>query len=229
MLFSNKPNFETFKIFGNNLVACHMIRTKLIFDKPIYVGMIILDISKILMYDFHYNVIENKYKEKAKLLFTDTNSLCYHIKTKDFYKDMTKHKELFDTSNYPKDHKSYSKMNKKVIGQMKDETSGIPITEFVGLRSKLYAFKTAQDDVQKRVKGIKKSVVEREIKIEDYKNALFQDEVVYRKMNIIQSEKHHVYTRQINNVALCGKDDKLYIMKDKMNTLATGHYEIIVE
>ena len=222
----NKPNFETFKIFDKNLIACHMKRTRLVFNKPIYVGMTVLDLSKVLMYDFHYNFIKEKYKEKAKLLFTDTDSLCYSIQTKDFYKDIKKHKDLFDTSNYPKDHELYSDKNKKVLGKFKDETDGIPITEFVGLRSKLYAFKTVNDHTQKRAKGVSKSVVDKEINLEDYKRALFEDEVIHRKMNIIQSRKHNVYTTQINKVALCGKDDKRYILKDKVNTLALGHYEI---
>jgi len=86
----NKPNFESFKIFSENLIACHMKKTKLRFDKPIYVGMSILELSKTLMYDFHYNHIKNKYNENAKLLFTDTDSLCYYIQTNDVYKDMKK-------------------------------------------------------------------------------------------------------------------------------------------
>lgn len=222
----NKPNFETFKIFNHNLIACHMKRTKLTFDKPIYVGMAILDLSKTLMYDFHYNFIKTKYKDKAKLLFTDTDSLCYSIQTRDLYKDLNKQRDLFDTSNYPKEHFLYSDQNKKVLGKFKDETNGVPITEFVGLRSKLYAYKTLDCNIQKRAKGIGKSVVDKEINLEDYKRALFKEEVIHRKMNIIQSKNHKVYTTQINKVALCGKDDKRCIMKDMVNTLALGHYKI---
>ena len=96
----NKPNFDSFKIFTENLVACHMRKTKLKFDKPIYVGQAILDLSKNLMYDFHYNTIKKKYGSNAQLLFTDTDSLCFKITTKDFYQDMAKMKKLFDTSNF---------------------------------------------------------------------------------------------------------------------------------
>ena len=104
-----------------------MSKTKLIFNKPVYVGMCILDVSKTLMYDFHYNYIKPKYNDKALLLMTDTDSLCYEIKTEDFYKDISSDVESkFDTSAYPKNHPSGIKtgVNKKVIGMMKDECSG---------------------------------------------------------------------------------------------------------
>ena len=104
---SAKPNFRHCTIFNENLVAVHMIKTKLVFNKPVYCGMAILDLSKTLMYDFHYKYIKPKYGEKAKLLMTDTDSLCYEIQTKDFFEDISKDVEKgFDTSNFPKDHPS---------------------------------------------------------------------------------------------------------------------------
>ena len=143
-----KPNFKRRTIFTENLIAVHLGKTKLKFNKPIYVGMCILDVSKTLMYDFHYNYIKKKYGEDAKLLMTDTDSLCYEIKTEDFYKDISADVEAkFDTSAYPKDHTDRNGhpsgiktgVNKKVVGMMKDECSGKIMTEFVGLRAKLYA------------------------------------------------------------------------------------------
>lgn len=137
----SKPNYQRHTIFCENLSAIHMKMSKLVFDKPVYFG--ILDLSKILMYDFHYNYIKPKYGEKAQLLFTDTDSLCYEIKTKDFYKDIAPDvKSMFDTSNYPKDHKSgiTTGVNKKVIVMFKDEAGGLQIIEFVGLRAKLYSY-----------------------------------------------------------------------------------------
>lgn len=202
-----------------------MEKTKLKFDKPIYVGMVILDMSKYLMYDFHYNHIKAKYKNKAQLLFTDTDSLCYHIQTKDYYKDMKRKSKSFDTSNFPKDHFLYSDTNKKVIGKMKDETGGVPIKEFVGLRSKLYAYTTA-NITEKRAKGISKNVVAKTIQFEDYKRALFEKEVIRRSMITINSTKHVVYSSEINKIALCGKDDKRYILENNIGTLAHGHYKI---
>ena len=111
-----------------------MKKQRLKLDKPSYVGMCILDLSKTLMYDFHYNYIKVKYGEKAKLLFTDTDSLCYHIKTDDVYEDLYKDKGLFDNSDYAKSSKFFFDENKKVIGKFKDEAAGQPIIEFVGLK-----------------------------------------------------------------------------------------------
>ena len=159
--YAAKPNFECWKIFDENLIAIHMKRVKLLFDKPVFCGMAILDISKTLIFDFHYNYIKPKFKEKAKLLFTDTDSLCYEIETEDFFQDISQDvKEKFDTSNFPKIHPSNipTGVNKKVIGMMKDEAGGKIIEEFVGLRPKLYSFKMHEDKKEeKKCKGIKKN------------------------------------------------------------------------
>ena len=139
-----KPNFERATIFDKNFIAVHMKRIKVKFDKPVYVGQAILDLSKTLMFDFHYNFIKKKYGNKAELLFTDTDSLMYEIKTDDFYKDISQDIEnKFDTSDYPKEHPSgiLTGVNKKVIGMFKDEVAGKQLTHFVGLRPKLYCFK----------------------------------------------------------------------------------------
>ena len=131
---SAKPNFNHCNIFSEDLVAIHMKKTKLYFDKPVYLGMCILDSSKTLMYEFHYNYIKKKYGDKAKLLFTDTDSLMYEIQTEDFYKDISADvKHRFDTSDYPPNHPSGipSGFNKKVLGVFKDEVKGKVIDEFV--------------------------------------------------------------------------------------------------
>ena len=180
---SAKPNFNHCNIFSENLVAIHMKKTRLVFNKPVYLGICILDISKTLMYDFHYNYIIQKYGNKAKLLFTDTDSLMYEIQTEDFYKDISADvKHRFDTSNYPDNHSSGipSGLNKKVIGIFKDEVEGEIIDEFVGLRAKLHSYKIIEnekckdkksekckdeeskkckDEESKKCKGIEKSVV----------------------------------------------------------------------
>ena len=190
-----KPNFDRINIFAKDLVAVHMKKTTIKLHKPIYLGMSILDLSKTLMYDFHYNFIKPKYGNNASLLFTDTDSLCYEIKTKDFYKaisdDVT---EWFDTSNYEKNHPSGipTGMNKKIIGMMKDEAGGKQITEFVGLRSKLYAYKMDCGKEDKKCKGVKKGVVKKEITLEDYKKCLFTKEEQERSMNAIRSRKHNI-------------------------------------
>ena len=144
----SKPTFVNSKIFNEDLVAVHKIKETLTLDRPAYVGMCILDFSKTLMYDFHYNYIKSRYNNKAKLLFTDSDSLCYEIKTKD--------KQLFDNSDYPKDSLYFSVENKKVIGKFKDEAAAMPIREFVGLRSKMYSYVKDNGKNEKTDKGVRK-------------------------------------------------------------------------
>ena len=112
-----KPNFKSCKIFNENLVSVHMKQTSLTMVKPVYLSMCILDLSKTIMYDFHYNYIKSKYGDKAKLLFSDTDSLMCEIQTEDFYKDISGDvKNRFDTSDYPENHPSGipTGINKKV-------------------------------------------------------------------------------------------------------------------
>ena len=139
---ASKPNYGSIAIFDENVIAMHMKRTKLVYNKLIYLEMCILDLSKTLMYDFHYNYIDRKYGDRAKLLFTDTDSLCYKTKTDDFYADIAEDIESrFDTSDYLKDHPSGIKsgVNKNVIGMFNNKAGGKQIEEFVGLRAKLYS------------------------------------------------------------------------------------------
>ena len=227
---SAKPNFKHCNIFSEDLVAIHMKKTNLYFDKPVYLGMCILDLTKTLMYDFYYNYIKQKYGDKAKLLFTDTDSLMYEIQTEDFYKDISKDvKHRFDTSDYPPNHPSGmpSGFNKKVLGMFKDEAAGKIIDEFVGLRAKLYSYKMLEGEESKKCKGVKKSVVKKSIRHEDYKKCLFTGKEQLRKMNVIRSHQHEIYTEEVNKVALCSNDDKRYILENGMHTLALGHYRIL--
>ena len=151
-----KPTFQSCKIFSENLVAINMKKERLMLDKPSYVGMCILDLSKTLMYDFHYNYIKPKYGSLAILGFTDTDSLLYSIKTDNVYEDLYKDRGLFDSSDYPKTSKFFFDENKKVTGKFKDETVSLPITKFVGHKSKEYAFAT-ENYGKKTAKGVKMS------------------------------------------------------------------------
>ena len=182
------PNFRSRKIFSENLVSVHMKKISLTMNKPVYLGMCILELSKTIMYDFHYQYIKPKYGEKAKLLFTDTDSLMYEIETEDFYKDISGDvKDRFDTSDYPENHPSGipTGINKKVLGMMKDEAGGKIIKEFVGLRSKLYSFVMDDGEETKKCKGIKKQVVESSIRHEHNKTCLTTGKELLRKQNIL--------------------------------------------
>ena len=223
-----KPNFKSCKIFNENLISVHIKKTSLVMNKPVYLGACILDLSKTIMYDFHYNYIKPMYGDKAKL-FTDTDSLMYEIETEDFFKDISGDvKDRFDTSDYPENHPSGipTGINKKVLGMFKDEAAGKIIKEFVGLRSKLYSFKMDEGEESKKCKGVKKQVVEKSITHEDYKICLETGKEQLRKQNIIRSYEHEVYTEEVNKVALSAEDDKRYILEDGKHTLAWGHYKI---
>ena len=224
-----KPNYENRIIFNENLVSVHMKKTSLTMDKPVYLGMCILDLSKIIMFDFHYKYIKPKYGNKAKLLFTDTDSFLYEIQTEDFYKDISGDvRHRFDTSDYPEGHPSGipTGINKKVLGMFKDEAAGKIINEFVGLRAKLYSYKMDEGKENKRCKGIKKAVVERSIRHEDYKTCLTTGKEQLRRQNIIRSYEHVLYTEEVNKIALSAADDKRYLLKDSYDTLAWGHHRI---
>ena len=137
--YTSRPTDITHKLFGKDYAVIHEIKPVLILNKPIYIGITVLDLSKWKMYDFHYNFIKKNFD--TKLLFTDTDSLIYEIKPKNIYEEFYKCKDLFGFSNYSKDSKFFNETNKKVIGKMKDEFGGVIITEFVGLKSKMYSIK----------------------------------------------------------------------------------------
>ena len=224
-----KPNYNSRKIFNENLVSVHMKKTSLTMNKPVYLGMSILDLSKIIMFDFHYKYIKPKYGNKAKLLFTDTDSFLYEIQTEDFYKDIAGDvRDRFDTSDYPENHPSGipTGINKKVLGMFKDEAAGKVIKEFVGLRAKLYSYKMDEGKENKRCKGIKKAVVKKSISHEDYKTCLTTGKEQLRRQNIIRSYEHVLYTEEVNKIALSAADDKRYLLKDSFDTLAWGHRRI---
>ena len=224
-----KPNFKSRKIFSENLISVHMKKTSLTMNKPVYFGMCILELSKTIMFDFHYKYIKPKYRNNAKLLFTDTDSFLYEIQTEDFYKDIAGDvRDRFDTSDYPENHPSGipTGINKKVLGKFKDEVAGKIIKEFVGLRAKLYSFKMEDETENKRCKGVKKQIVKETITHEDYKTCLTTGKEILRKQNILRSYNHEIYTEEVNKIALSATDDKRYILNDGKDTLAWGHYKI---
>ena len=187
--------------------------------------MSILDLSKNHMYDFHYNYIRKKYPD-SQLLFTDTDSLFYHIKSeKDIYEEFWVDKNLFDNSEYPKSSKYFFNDNKKVIGKFKDEAAGKPILEFVGLKSKMYSYKI-EDNEYKKAKGVKKLVVKKEIKHSDYLDVLFNNKTMHHQMNTIRSESHQINSYHLNKISLSPYDDKIYLLDDAITSYAYGHFKI---
>ena len=227
----SSPSFNSFRIFSEDLAAVNMHKTTLYLNHPIYVGFCILNLSKTLVCEFHYKHIKAKYDNNAKLLFTDSDSLCYEIKTDSIYQEMAQDSHLFDTSDYPSSHPLYSTTNKKVLGKMKDETAGIPIQEFVGLRTKMYSLLYTQDNKQvekKTAKGIANNLTRRAIRHHDYKHCLLNSEVRMASMNQIRSVIHTIYSIKLNKVGLSPYDDKRYLLDNGCDSLAYGHYSIAI-
>ena len=224
----NKPNFKRRTIFSEHLVAVHRYQTTVQFNKPIYIGQAVLDLSKLLMYNFHYNIIKKEFNNKVKLLYTDTDSFIYEFKNANFYDFMKDNPDYFDTSDYPKDHPLYSDKNKKVIGKFKDELNGDKMLEFIGLRSKMYSYRTdnCKNSVKKTLKGIKKVVLNKEIHFEDYKKCLFNKKELHHIQTVIRSHKHDIFTETLNKKSLSWQDDKRHLLENSTDTLAHGHYSI---
>jgi len=175
---------------------------------------------------FTTNYIKEKYGENAKLLFTDTDSLCYEIETADAYKDFYADKNKFDFSDYPEDSSFFNKTNKKVIGKFKDEACGNPIKEFVGLRSKMYSYVKDNEKEARTAKGIKKVVINKGIKHEDYKNTLFNNKQIYHQMKTIRSVTHQLGSYDLNKISLSCYDDKRYILHNGQSSFTYGNKKI---
>ena len=183
-----------------------------------------LDISKILMYEFWYDYMKPKGNDNIKLCYMDTDSFVMNIKTEDFYKDISNDVEKrFDTSNYEVNRPLPTGKNKKVIGLMKDELGGKIITEFVTLRPKTYFYLINDCKEDKKAKGTKKCIIKRMIKFNDYKNCLLKGEVILKSRQRFISKKHSVYTENINKIALSNNDDKRIVSSDKIMSYPYGY------
>ena len=220
----SEPNFHTMKLIDNNLAIIEMRKVKVKMNKPIYLGLSILDISKITMYEFWYDYVKIKYEDKARLCYMDTDSFVVNIKTKDFYKDISQDvNKRFDTSNYTFDRPLPTGINKEVIGLMKDELGGDIITEFVALRPKAYSYVTNNFIEMKKAKGTKKCVVNKMLRFEDYKKCLFDNGKVLKSQQRFKSENHEVYTENINKIALSCDDDKRIVTSDRITSYPYGY------
>ncbi|RLU19263.1 hypothetical protein DMN91_007820 [Ooceraea biroi] len=222
-----KPNFHSRSVFSENLVAIEMRKLEVKFNKPIYVGMCILDISKVCLYEFHHEYMLPLYREKCKVTYTDTDSLIYHFECKDVYEQMKRDIARFDTSDYVFDNVyGIPLANKKVPGLMKDENNGAMMTEFVGLTAKMYALKVDGKKDTKKAKGVKTNIVARTIAFDDYMQCLKDHIEMTRDQSRIISKLHNGYTVRETKIALSPYDDKRYVVPDTTDTLPWGHFRI---
>ena len=215
----SEPNYHTTTQFSENLMAIEMKKTVIVMNKPIYLGQAILDVSKTLMYEFWYDYIKPKYKEKAQLPYMDTDGFIILIFTEDFYKDIANDVDKwFNTSGYDKndDRPLPIGINKKVLGMFKDELNGKIMIKFCGPRAKTYAYLIDDYDdddydknniINKKAKGTKKCVIKRHLKFDDYKDSIFNNKKILRQQQRFKSDLHTVYTESINKISISSNDD----------------------
>ena len=219
------PNYHTTKYISKNLLIIDMKKTKVKMTKPICLDLSILDISKTIMYEFWYDYIKPKYGDKAQLCYTDTDSFVVYIETKDFYEDITNDVERwFDTSNYDENDERPLPIgkNKKAIGLFKDELGRKIMREFVALRSKTYTYLMEDGSEHKKAKGTKKCVIKRELTFRNYKDPLFNNEIILKSPQRFKSGHHNVYKEEVNKIALSSNDDTRLQTFDKITIYPYG-------
>lgn len=221
-----QPNFKTLSIFHENFVAIHMGNVKISYNKPIYVGFAVLELSKVVMYDFFYGTIKHEFQDHASLLYMDTDSLILKIETDDFYSFMKDNIEKFDTSNYKTDNSFNIPVTKSVLGKMKDEFPADPIISFYGTGAKAYYIQSVNSQF-KKAKGIKRNVIKKYLDKADYQRMVEEGGgIILRKMNTFKSTIHNMYTEVKNKIALSHHDDKRFIIPNSTKTLPWGHSDI---
>ena len=253
--YLSNPRFKSRTIFNENLVAIELNKAEIYFNKPIYIGMSILDIARTSLYEYHYKYIHKVYGSDSTVLYTDTDGLLYEIRNRNPYEIMKRDCfEHFDTSDYSVNNAyGMPRVNKKVLGLMKDETLGRIITDFVGLRAKLYTFKLMPDyeerkrkrmlleeegyedeidellsneGITKKAKGVKKSVVRTKITFDDYIYCLENSAEKIISQNLIKSNKLTVNSVTQTKIGLSSRDDKRYLFDETYDTLPWGHYSL---
>ena len=217
-----QPDFQNAYKLSNRLCIVESKPIKTVFDKPIYMGAVILETSKLHMYEFWYDYLKEKYNDKIKLIYTDTDSFVIEVETDDIYKDMYEDRHLYDFSEYPNDHPNYSLNNKKVYGIFKDELNGKIITEFVADKPKMYSYEYIDNYTilnKNKHKGVKICV---DLKHNEYKRALYKEELIFKEFYNLQISKQKIYLVKINKIALNPFDSKRHWI-DNINSVPYGY------
>lgn len=224
----SKINFKRETIFSKNFVAIHMNKMQVKFNKPIFAGFSVLEMSKWLMYDFAYNYLKPKWGSNVQIVQTDTDGLLLSIKTDDFYEDIKPDiPKWFDTSNFSENNKfGITQMNKMKLGCFKIETGENIVTDVVGLRAKMYCYLidiNGTIKLKKSEKGVPKHISQKH-EFDLFKQVLNNEIKSSANFNMIRSKKLNIYTINQTKVALSNFDDKRYILDDGYTTLSHGHY-----
>ena len=222
----SRPEFKRAFGYGENLVAVESLRKTVTLNKPRYVGANILALAKVELYSFH-EFIKDQYPN-SKLLFTDTDSLCYHIFHDGDIYDELKNNDLIDFSNYDPKHPNYTKRNRLVPGKWKDDFAGIPLEVVIALRAKMYAIKRAGLQDKMRAKGVPGSCMQ-DISFEDYKKVFEDQDVTHITMTQIRQQYHQLYTVEASKLAFSPLNDKRYQPSMREDSLPFGHYKLEIE
>ena len=225
----NSPTHKHRHIINENLVGVEKLKETVKLNKPIYVGMSILDLSKLHMYRFYYDVLKKKYNNDVRLIYTDTDSFVIHTKTEDIYDDFKQINKYMDFSDYDKDHKCYDATNKEKLGCFKDECNGKIITNFIALKPKSYAFKLLDTEKEeKKNKGVPKHKVKKQLNYMSYLDTLETNSCPSISFNSIRSKNHQIYSRNQVKQSLSSFGNKRYWL-DNINSLPYGHYKTLKE
>lgn len=225
--YSSNPKFKSFRIVNGEVAMVELGKSKLFWNKPTYIGVCVLELSKLHMYSFFYDVIMKRYgPERLSLCMTDTDSLLMAIQTLDIYKDMGEDLEHYDTSDYPPNHELFSLDRKKRPGAFKDELNSVQGIDFVGLRPKVYSLLAHDKSCKKTLKGVQRGYVKKHVNHDRYKACLFNETLSKATFYVIRSENHVLRTARLTKDSLSPYDDKRFIMKNTYQTLAYGHYRI---
>jgi hypothetical protein len=221
-----QPHYNTFNIIDENKVVVEMRKSSVYLNKPIYLGMTCLELSKLHMYQLYYDLFQKIYGKNLSLLFMDTDSFCFLIKTNDIFEDFKKYSDILDLSEYPEDHFSelFSDKNKKVLGMLKDEMKGSIISELVGIKSKMYSLSYEHKN-KMTGKGIQRAVLEKFFSHDDYKNCILKNDLFFAQNRRIESKDHQLRTIEQTKLVLKPFDDKRYYISN-IDSLAYGHTDI---
>ena len=222
---NQSPEYLKYTIFSENLVAVHKKKTVVNCNKPIYIGFVILELSKLKMYQTYYKYFKTKFGDRVKLLYTDTDSFILEIQSDDLYEEIAEDvKDLYDTRKYPKNSPLYYEGNAFKLGCLKDECNGKPIHSFCGTCAKSYSYIVEGEEAEnKKCKGVKDSAIE-ELTFEDYLNCIFEGQEKTVSFGLIHSMGHSIYTEKVDKIALTPTQDVRFVLPDRINTLSIGHF-----
>ena len=223
--YLKKPNFTSFLILDEDKTLINMRKTVVDLNRPIFIGFTVLELSKWLMYDKHYNYFKKYYGPNIELAYFDTDSYLYQVRTNDIIEDLgTVFKNIMDFSNFDKDHKYYDNSKAKVIGYLKSEYGNQVLKKFVGLKAKLYSIIYGDDENKHTAKGLQKAVMRKFVKHQHYMDVIKENNIFCATSRRIQSKEHIISTIQQNKLIFTPFDDKRYLLNNGVQSIPFGHY-----